>query len=192
MPAYTTISCSFDKRDRSGLVRAFYDAFFVDDVAFAGVFAWGCDADLTLDEIVEWNQTKLDADFILGYSQDVSHDYRQVLVAVEPFSECRLILSNSESEIAFRCIVPEVEINPSNAERIEQACRRVWEQLPFQVVESYGELGADVGRTAIQSGHPPSADLFAMIDYDCAKMDYAARFNIERLPRGYLLKPNDA
>ncbi|NQU24056.1 MAG: hypothetical protein HQ567_22465 [Candidatus Nealsonbacteria bacterium] len=129
MPPYTAISCSFDKRDRHGLVRTFYDTFFGPDVRFNGVLAWGCDADLTLDQIVEWNQAKLDADFILGFDQHVSHNYRQIRLAVEPFSECRLILSNWESRLAFDCIVPEHETTPHNADALERACRRIWAQL---------------------------------------------------------------
>lgn len=192
MPAYTTISCSFHRRDRSGLVRAFYDVFFGDGVTFKGVFAWGCDADLTLGDIVEWNQTKLDEDFVLGLDQHVKHDYRQIILDVDPFSECRLILSNRGSCIAFRCIVPEHEINPRNATTLENACRRVWSGLPVQAVESYGETGGDVGPEAIKSGKPPSARLFALMDYDCTQQDYARKYEVERMDRGYFLTPNDA
>ena len=190
MPAYTIISCSFDKRDRAGLVGAFYDAFFGNGVTFNGVFAWYCDADLTLEQIVEWNQSKLDSDFVLGYDEHVKHNYRQIMLAVDPFSECRLILSNCESDISFQCIVPEREINKGNAGSLEHACQRAWSQLPIQSVESYGELGEPVGAKAITSGKPPSADLFAMVDYDCTQHEYVRHFTLKRMNRGYLLKPN--
>ena len=189
MPAYTTISCSFDKRDRAGLVRAFYDSFMGDGVAFDRVFAWGCEPDLTLDQIVQWNQAKLDADFMLGLEQHVSHDFRQIVLAVPPFSECRLIVFNGESRIAFHCIVPEHEIDASNTDSLEDACCRVWRQLPVLAIESYGEIGCDVGNTAIASGQAPSADLFAVIDYDCTQQDYASGFHIRQMERGYFLRP---
>ena len=111
MPAYTTIACSFDKIDRARLVREFYDAFFGEDVTFKGVLVWGCDPDLSLDQIVEWNQSKLDDNFILGHDQHVENDYRQIILEVEPFSECRLILFNWDSGLSFHCIAPEYEIN---------------------------------------------------------------------------------
>ena len=40
MPDCTTISCSFDKRDRAGLARAIYSSSFDDSVAFDGVLPW--------------------------------------------------------------------------------------------------------------------------------------------------------
>jgi len=64
-------------------------------------------------------------------------------------------------------------------------------QLPVQAVESYGEHGAYVGHTAIKAGKPPSAELFAIIDYDCTEQEYARQFCLERLTRGYFLKLAD-
>jgi len=49
---------------------AFYSSFFGDGVAFDGVLPWGCDADLTLDQITEWNQNRLD-DSSLEYEAEI-------------------------------------------------------------------------------------------------------------------------
>src|SRR6266404_865946 len=92
MPAYTTVRFQFGKESRDALVRSFYKAFTSEGLAFSRVHAWGCRPDLTLDDIIEWNQQKLDEDFELGYDEDVSHDYRQVLLADHPFSECRVYI----------------------------------------------------------------------------------------------------
>ncbi len=115
MPAYTTISFEFDKRARNRLVSEFYAAFLGDGVTFDRVFPWGCEPDLSYQQIVDWNQDKLIADFRLGYTRDVSHDFRQMLITVHPFSECRLFLMNMDTSIEFHCIIPENEINTENA-----------------------------------------------------------------------------
>ena len=192
MPAYTTICCSFGKTDRDGLVRRFYTTVFADDVAFKNVFPWACDPELTLDEITNWNQSKLNSDFVLGYDEHVQNDYRQLVLTSHPFSECRLILHNLESEISFHFIVPEDEINSGNSHCLENTCRRIWLKLPATAIESYGEIESPTGTQAIESGQPPSTRLFALIDYDCTNTEYAPNSNIERMDRGYFLKPNDA
>ena len=154
---------------------------------YLGVLAWGCDGGLTLEQIIEWNQGKLDKDFILGFHQDVSHDYRQIRLRIEPFSECRLILSNDEHDFSFKCIVPETEITSDNIDPLAHACSRVWSTLPVLAIQSYGEIGGPVGADAIKKGKPPSATLFAMIDCDVKEHGYRSSYHVEQLPRGYRL-----
>ncbi|MEK6236009.1 MAG: hypothetical protein N2C14_14980 [Planctomycetales bacterium] len=188
MPPYMSITCSFDKRDRSGLVRAFHEAFFTNEVRFKGVLPWGCDAGLTLEEIETWNQAKLDEDW-LGFDQDVSHNYRQLMLGVDPFSECRLFIWNRETTILFACIVPEDEINAENAAPLERACRQAWTKLPIQTVQTHGETAAPIDDAKVALGTPPSAELFAMVAFDCREQEYAQHFHVELLARGCLLKP---
>jgi hypothetical protein len=189
MPAYTTIVCEFSKRDRGELVSRFYAAFLSKGVAFDGVFPWGCEPNMTLREIVDWNQAKLDSDFSLGYTQDVSHDYRQIVLKVRTFRKCRLFLINGKTSIEFHCIVPENEITMRNCQPFLDASLRAWSQLPVKAIESYGESDANVGSAAINAGTPPSMRLFAIVDHEVCKHGYSSDLDITKLDRGYLLKP---
>jgi hypothetical protein len=148
---------------------------------FSRVHAWGCRPDLTLEEIIEWNQQKLDEDFELGYDQDVSHDYRQILLAGHPFSECRAYIMNGRRSLAFNCIVPESEISSHDCDLLVRVADRVWSTLPVRNIDSFGEE-CD-GR-----GFRPVATLFAYTD--CITPDMVPeRFVVEQLGRGFRLIP---
>ncbi|WP_010584093.1 hypothetical protein [Schlesneria paludicola] len=188
MPAYTTISWEFAKRDREGLVSRFYAALIDESISFDGVFPWGCDEKMPFEEIVSWNQMKLDGDFTIGFTQDVSHDYRQILMRVMPFSECRIFLVNSKANIEFNCIVPEDEITVENCEPLLKGCLRTWFHLPVLAIETYGEIGANVGSKRISSGQPPSASLFAIVDRECHTYESDPEFDQTLLGRGCLLR----
>lgn len=193
MPAYMTIQCSFDKNGPvTGLVRRFYDLFLSDDVAFSRVFAWGCDPSLTLEEIVLWNQHKLDVDFCLGYDEDVSNDYRQLLLKVEPFSECRLYILNGDETADFHCIIPEEEATRKSMLPLEHACRRVWDALPLRIVQTFAEEEAPVSLDAIRRGIAPSTRLFAIVDDDIYKPPDLSLLAAHKLGRGYFLTPKSA
>jgi len=80
MPAYTTIEFGFLKKNLSArFVQDLYSAFHCHGIEFDKVFAWGCSENLQLPDIIAWNQSKLDANFKLGYNEDVSNNYRQIL-----------------------------------------------------------------------------------------------------------------
>ncbi|MDX2109039.1 MAG: hypothetical protein SFY80_02235 [Verrucomicrobiota bacterium] len=180
MPAYTTVAFQFPKTSRAGLVRKVYDAFASAGLAFSHVHSWGCDANLNLDEIVDWNQTKLDQDFKLGFDEDVSNDYRQILLAGNPFSECRLYILNGDDSVAFHCIVPESEISDLNCHSIQNAADKIWDSLPVDTIDSIGEWADD-------DVTPPAASLFAYVDSVTPAMQ-PQRFDREDLARGCRLK----
>lgn len=163
-----------------------------EDLSFEGVFPWGCDPTMSYDDIVEWNQSKLDSDFALGVTQDVSHDYRQILLRVRPFSSCRLFLMNWETRIEFHCIIPEKEIAIDNCDPLLNACQRTWSQLPVLAIESFAEIDANVGSAAIALGTPPSVALFAFVDQDCGMYSNNRDLELAALQRGCLLRRKGA
>jgi len=135
MPAYITVAFEFPKNSKLELVRRFYGHFVSESVSFSGVFEWGCSPDLSMEQIIEWNQQKLNEDFKLGYDEDVSNDYRQVLFSVPPFTECRVFILNGSEWVSFHCIVPECEIDHSNCAPLLAAAGRVWANLPVQIID---------------------------------------------------------
>ena len=190
MPAFTSMSFLFHKPVVSNLVERFYRTFMNDQIEFKSVLDWGCSPDMTLEEIIEWNQGKVDSGFIAEMDTDVSQYERQVCLDVEPFSQCRIILSSNKNAVCFRCIVPEDEISNKNTLVFEEAALRVWDVLPVKLTETYGELGSGVGYAKVKMGVQPSTRLFAIVDKDCAKMASPVYYSIKKMEKGYFLKRN--
>ena len=190
MPPYMTLSFGFAKDAKHELVRRFYEHFGAEDISFLGVLAWGCSPDLSMEQIIVWNQQKLNEDFELGYDEHVSNDYRQVLYSVPPFSECRVFIMNNNEEIRFYCIVPESEIDQSNCTSLLTAADRVWANLPVRVIDSYGESDDGVGIKELERGIAPTASLFAYVDELPAEL--TEQFEVYKLNRGYRLRAKEA
>jgi hypothetical protein len=181
MPAYTSISFLFEKPIPDNIVEKFYREFMSDDIKFKSVMAWGCPPNMSLKNIIDWNQNKIDENFIPDGDTDVSHYERQIYLNVEPFTECRLILSSEKNTINFRCIVPECEITSENSTVFEKAALRIWNFLPVKRVETYPEINSFV---------EPAVELFAILDEESAKMPSSSYYLHESVNRGVMLKPN--
>ena len=190
MPAYTTISFSFDRPVSNRLVEQFYSAFFNNEIKFKSVLEWGCPPDMTLKEIIEWNQGKIDSYFTPEMDTNISHYERQLCLNVEPFSECRIIINSDEEAVYFNCIVPECEISTENSHVFKKAALRIWDALPVRLTETYDELGSSVGYEQVKVGVQPSVRLFAILDENCAGMASSVYFSHGKFKRGTLLKPN--
>lgn len=158
MPAYTTFEFSFSRDDlHPHFVEAFYAALHVDGVTFDKVFAWGCDEDMTLADIVLWNQARLDDNFRLGDDDDISLNYRQILLKGTGFEECRVFIGNYSEYIVFFLIVPEHELDEGivSLAKIDAIIRSVQAALPVFVIQSYGELEEPNSVMAIAGGECP-------------------------------------
>lgn len=176
MPAYTTVEFRFAKTSSAGLVRKVYDAFSSEGLLFSHVLAWGCDPNISLEEVIDWNQGKLDQGFELSRNEDISNNYRQILLSGHPFTECRLFILPQADDIAFHCIISEDQISELNSDSIQNAADRIWETLPVEAIDSYGEwLDDDLA--------PPAARIFAYVDNVTPAMQ-PERFNIQSLTRG--------
>lgn len=192
MPAYATIMFDFAKASRPGLVRRFYERFVTRDVTFFKAFEWGCPPDLSLEQIIEWNQQKLDDDFIIGDDEHVSNDYRQVLFSAPPFSECRVfILNEDNAAITFHCIVPESEIEVTNCGSLLAAAEQIWSDLPVRVIDTCWELDDTVSYNGLSKGIVPTARLFAFVD-ELSPEIWMERFEVQCYSRGFRLHRKDA
>lgn len=187
MPPFHSIAFSFEKRAQRELVRAFYFSFFGSDISFDRVLPWGCDAGLTLDEIISWNQHKLDCDFVLGPTEDCSHDYRQPLLKVAPFSQCRLLIMNEPDSFSMECIVPEDETTFDTIAPLLRACHRVWRDIPVCAIQTFNENSGSSDFRNLIAGAAPQALWFAFLNDECLAGANLEGFKIEKLARGALI-----
>lgn len=63
----------------------------------------------TLEEIIRWNQAKLEQGFKLGFTQHVKHDYMQIIFDSR-YSELRGFWTFSPEQIEFDLIIPERDV----------------------------------------------------------------------------------
>ncbi len=101
---------------------------------------WGYEED-SLEETIEWNQRKLEADFNLGFTEHCSHDYKQVVYKLSGYSEVRGFWMNNypeDGEFTYEIIIPESDVLAKGypfsfkEERIEELLgfsKRVWQFL---------------------------------------------------------------
>lgn len=108
MATYFCITFEYSK---SGLtnhtVSDFYNNLINNGLSFKGGY-WGSEKN-TLEEIISWNQQKLNDDFQLGYTEHYTHDYKQVLFNFYGFSVARLFILNYKKydHFSFELIIPE-------------------------------------------------------------------------------------
>ena len=141
MPAYTTVEIGFLKSEQtSHFIAEFYKAVQVEGVSFDKVFVWGCSEDMSLEEIIEWNQAQLDSNFKLGYDQGVSNDYRQLLLKGTPYTECRIFILNGDNSVSLHLIVPEHEVKSKGYKVLSSIAKSVITALPVRYVQTYDEL----------------------------------------------------
>ena len=88
MPAYFNLSLEFE---RENLYLDFMEDFFefLEQTGLRYLSGyWGAEKN-SGDEIIRWNQSKLEQDFQLGFTEHYSHDYKQVLYSFRGYSEVR-------------------------------------------------------------------------------------------------------
>ena len=108
MPAYFSIDFQYKKSDLcSSTVEDFFDKLIFCGLSYKSGF-WNSEKD-SLEEILVWNQRKLEENFQLGYTEHYSHNYKQMLFDFHDFSEVRLIVTNSNisKSFSFYLIIPE-------------------------------------------------------------------------------------
>lgn len=109
MPAYFSVEFHYTKKD-IGNISEIYNALLACGLKFkSGYYESENDS---WNDIITWNQNKLDDDFELGYEEHYIHDYKQVLFDFYDFSEVRLFILNvhGADEISFHLIVPEDDL----------------------------------------------------------------------------------
>ena len=206
MPAYYTVSFQYERATLDpNYLSAVYSAMLQGGFTYGGVLAWGCRGDMGLDEVIRWNQERLDRDFELGYTEDVSNDYRQVLLHHPQYRECRVLILNGSRLISV--IVPEADImdiggpfpaelyiaeaeglagyiRQEQLEPLKQLALAVWNRVLPVSVQTYGELGSETDHEALKAGEPPSLLPFALVRNGWGGVERLAKQGIHITPVG--------
>lgn len=191
MPAYWTMTLEFSRDDAGGLVGRVYDAFHAAEAQFLSVFAWGCSPDMSLADVVAWNQAKLSKGFTLRPSQDVAHDYRQVMLRMPPYSYLRLFISlSSATGLRFNLIIPETEVRDKRWTHLYGLAMTLWSSAQPRSIQTYGEGAACTSHESLRSGAPPAANPFALLDPQYPRASQLHR-RVELLSRGWSIAPSD-
>lgn len=163
MPAYFNISVQVLRSDIYGsIIGDFYAALENAGLKFKSGF-WGCENN-SPDEIITWNQSKLEQDFRLGLTERHINDYRQVLFDFADFPPVRVFMMNNYPEketFSFELLIPEAEVidceyplkfKTNRLFPLIKAAKLIW-QLPFvQTIQTGTEAdSAAVGITALKS-----------------------------------------
>lgn len=164
MPAY--FSLTFELNKSQDVIRTFCENLIHSGLVFKCGY-WGFEND-SFEDIITWNQNKLDKNFQLGYTEHHSHDYKQMLFDYFDFSEVRLFVMNNRKKrtFCFELIVPEDDLldyleesegkyfmqrRPERMEQLKSVAKKMW-------------VGTDI--LAIQTGwegseFPPAAEKIA-------------------------------
>ena len=164
MPTY--FSLTFELNKGQGAISSFCKALIRSGLVFKSGY-WGLEND-SFDDIITWNQAKLDKNFQLRYTEHHSHDYKQMLFDYFNFSEVRLFVMNHQKEttFTFELIVPERDLLDYMEENdgTYSVVRKTERMRQLISVSKKMWVGTDI--LAVQTGWegsnlPPSADEIA-------------------------------
>lgn len=128
-------------------------------------------------EIVDWNQKKLEQGFELGYTEDGSHDYMQILFNAKEFKEMRGFWMHMGDELAFELIVPEYDvfdftdggiINWDKMESLQKIGIHIWEKGLADAIQTSFECGEGCNLSFVLNRKKMAIDSFAIISADTA------------------------
>lgn len=188
MPAYFSIEISF-KKDilYSSFVEDVYSVLFQSGFNFKSGYWFG--EDMTLEQIIEWNQKHLQNKFSLGYTQHVKYDYKQILLDTDIFSEMRVYWMYSNDRIHLDIIIPESDVlhiegkhcffveNKINP--ILAASCSIWDTGLVSAIQTCLELDDGIDLEEIEQGHLPIINPFCIISNDIAKrFEFSLKSNL--------------
>lgn len=183
MPAYFGVYFELEKG--KGAISAFCKPLIRSGFAFKSGY-WGFEND-SFDDIIAWNQDKLDSNFELGYTEHHSHGYKQMLFDYSSFTEVRLfILNNPEKHtFSYSLIVPEndlvdftresdgtysIERRTEKMAQLVSVAKKMWAYTDIVSVQTGWEC-SDFPPSAdeIANGIQPQAEPFCIINSDLFK-----------------------
>ena len=163
MPAYFSIIFELNKTKTA--IKDFCNGLINAGLVFKSGFN-GFEND-SFDEIIAYNQNKLDANFALGNTENSSQGFKQMLFTFSDFSEVRLFMVNDKeaSTFDFHLIIPEhdfAEVIKNNDEYIlhnhihrmdllKAVAKKLWDSLEILAIQTAWEL----------SDYPPKAKCFS-------------------------------
>jgi hypothetical protein len=157
----------------------------------------------TLEDIMDWNQKKLEDDFELGYDEDAVNDYKQMYFNYGGFSEVRGFIMNEEpirGEYTFTLLIPEEEIvidaktyKKDAVDKLKAMASKLWILPKTRTMQTELELGEGISpEEDIRDGALPSACPFAIVsEKRFGHMD-TANYDAEHIEYGgVILTPKD-
>ena len=176
VPTYLSISFEYSKQHLTDqTVRDFCDALLAGGATFAGGY-WGFEND-SYEEIIRWNQAKLQQNFELGCTEHHTHDYKQMLLHFGSFSEVRLFVMNERKQpfFTFELIIPEEDffsgqdaasgkVQPERLALAEGLAVRMWEAGGMDCIQAAWESWDDPKAfAAIANGEKPCCMPFCIL-----------------------------
>lgn len=171
MPAY--FSLTFELYKSQDAISAFCETLIHSGLVFKSGY-WGFEDD-SFEDIIKWNQNKLDENFELGYTEHHSHDYKQMLFDYFGFSEVRLFVLNNKKErtFSFELIVPEddllgeysVQLKIERMEQLKSVAKKMWVGTDTLAIQT-GWEESDIPPSAeeIAKGMKPQTEPFCIIN----------------------------
>ena len=176
MPAYFSTEASFKKNILyPNFVSDVYSIFFQSGFTFKSGYWEG--ENMTLEQITEWNQRLLQKKFKLGFTQHVRHDYKQILLNTDKYSEMRLYWMYLNNRVNLSLIIPESDVldtsetafSYSRIYPIIQLLQKLWETGLVELVQSSLELDGGVFTIKqIKQGHLPCINPLCVLDRETA------------------------
>lgn len=198
MPAYFSVVFQFRRKDLyPGFVSDFYR-----DLGQAGfAFQSGCyeAENMSFEEIVRYNQARLDDNFELGYEEDGRNDYKQVYFSHPEYEEVRGFWMNFRGirEIRFCLIIPEWEMmewetlwyfKMEKLAPVQRMAESMWSRGNVAAIQTELELDDGAVRmSALQGGTEPSVRPFAVIPAACGGHAYVNQYTVRNLEANGLL-----
>lgn len=195
MPAYFNLSVQFRREDLyPSFVRDFYATLDRAGMAFQSGY-WGFEKD-SLEEIIEWNQRKLEDDFELGFTEHHSHDYKQVIYGFDSYSEVRGFWMNNYPEsgaFTHEIILPESDVlekgypakfKKEKMEELMEFSMRIWQFPLVKAIQTGLECDdASVSLSELAGGGCPNVCPFAIVE-DMGNRYEGSICNIQHVAEG--------
>ncbi len=203
MPAYFSLILEFSRKNICpGLMQNFQEALASAGLAFQSGY-WESEQD-NLQSILNWNQKLLEQDFELGYDENVSHDYKQMLFRLDGFRHVRGFWMNRypvREEFSFALVIPEAELFgddvttlkesylPEKMQILRDLACQLWEVCPVMSIQTELELTGSCAcyQDIVYGKERPSAHPFAILPRNAAKTKDFMQFQKTSLHRGGML-----
>ena len=154
---------------------------------------------MSFEELVRYNQARMDDNFELGYEEDGRNDYKQVYFSHSEYEEVRGFWMNFRGirEIRFCLLIPEWEMmecetlwyfKMKKLAPVQRMAVLMWSRGNVAAIQTELELDDGAVRmSALQGGAEPSVRPFAVIPAPCGGHAYVNQYTVRNLEANGLL-----
>lgn len=154
---------------------------------------------MRFEEIIRFNQRRLDENFELGFQENGSNDYKQVRFKRPEYQEVRGFWVNmaEEGEIGFCLIVPESDMirtktrgwyfRKGQLEPIIRMAAAMWDFEGMAAIQTGLELDDTVTLEELEAGKEPCIRPFAILPPKFMKSEYLKKYRIFHINRNGIL-----